>query len=144
MPDPKTTHSTALWAAIELKVSKSRKQFMVSSILSKNERNSLSWASFLLKIVSFVRFLNFGRIEKIMTRFQDCLTFMAMAPEPKEHFLCAPVDFEGNFLLQSSHWACSFCSWLPLWLEMQNMSDNYLTYFCSKIIWCGSLLLLGC
>ena len=31
------------------------------------------------------------------------MTFMAMAPEPKEHFLCAPVDFEGNFLLQSNH-----------------------------------------
>ena len=44
---------------------------------------------------------------------------MAMAPEPKEHFLCAPVDFEGNFLLQSNHvrfthgchygWKCKMC-----------------------------------
>ena len=40
-----------------IKVSESRKQFMVSSILPKNERNSLSWASSLLRIVSFVRFL---------------------------------------------------------------------------------------
>ena len=41
----------------KLKVSKSWKQFMVSSILPKCERNSLSWASFLLRIVSFVCFL---------------------------------------------------------------------------------------
>ena len=40
-----------------LKVSKSQRQFMASSILPKNERNSLSWASSLLRIVSFVRFL---------------------------------------------------------------------------------------
>ena len=35
-----------------------------------------------------------------------------MAPEPKEHFLCAPVDFEGNFLVQNmGKEACSFGSW---------------------------------
>ena len=40
-----------------LKVSKSQKQFMMSSILPKNERNSLSWVEKMLRIVSFVRFL---------------------------------------------------------------------------------------
>ena len=34
-------------------VSKSRKQFMVSSILPKNEQNSLSWASSLLRRVKW-------------------------------------------------------------------------------------------
>jgi hypothetical protein len=40
-----------------LKVKKSQKQFMISSILPKNERNSLSWVKKMLRIVSFVRFL---------------------------------------------------------------------------------------
>ena len=40
-----------------LKVSKSRKLIVVSSILPKNERNSLSWATSVLRIVSLVRFL---------------------------------------------------------------------------------------
>ena len=52
-----------------LKVSKSWKQIMVSSILLKNEQNSLSWASSLLRIVIF------GRIGETMIYFQDCLTF---------------------------------------------------------------------
>ena len=39
-----------------IKVSKSRKQFMVSSFLPKNKQKSLSWSS-LLRIVSFVCFL---------------------------------------------------------------------------------------
>ena len=40
-----------------IKVSKSGKQFIVSSILPKNEQNSLSWVEKMLRIVSFVRFL---------------------------------------------------------------------------------------
>ena len=43
-----------------IKVSKSRKQFIVSWILPKNERNSLSWTS-LLRIVSFICFLGESR-----------------------------------------------------------------------------------
>ena len=50
-----------------LKVGKSRKQFMVLSILPKNERNSLSWASSLLRIVSSVRFL--GELRRPKTAF---------------------------------------------------------------------------
>jgi hypothetical protein len=53
-----------------LKVSKSRKQFMVTSILPKNERKSLSWASSLLSFVCF-----FGRIEETISCFRDLLTF---------------------------------------------------------------------
>ena len=56
-----------------LKVSKSRKQIMVSSILPKNERNSLSWVSSLLRIEGFV--LVFWRIKKTITCFRDYLTF---------------------------------------------------------------------
>ena len=44
-----------------LKVSKSRKQIMASWILPKNEQNSLSWASPVLRIVSFVHFLEESR-----------------------------------------------------------------------------------
>ena len=44
-----------------LKVSKSRKQFTVSWILPKTERNSLSWVKKMLWIVSFVRFLGESR-----------------------------------------------------------------------------------
>ena len=56
-----------------LKVSKSREQFMVSSIFPKNEQNSLSRACYLLRIVSFIRF--FWRIEKPIICFRDLLTF---------------------------------------------------------------------
>ena len=42
---------------ILLKVSKSRSQFMISSIISKNERNSLSWIKKMLRIVRFVSLL---------------------------------------------------------------------------------------
>ena len=45
-----------------LKVSKSQKQIMLSWILPKNERNSLSWTPSVLRIVSFVRFLEESRI----------------------------------------------------------------------------------
>ena len=48
-----------------VKVSKFQKQFMVSSILQKNEQNSLSWASSLLRIVSFVHFLGESRRPEI-------------------------------------------------------------------------------
>ena len=44
-----------------LKVSKSRKHFMISQILPKNKPNSLSWASSLFRIVSFVCFLGESR-----------------------------------------------------------------------------------
>ena len=56
-----------------LKVSKSRKQFMVSWILQKNERNSLLMAKKILRTVSFVRSL--GRIQESINCFWDLLTF---------------------------------------------------------------------
>ena len=46
---------------------------MVSSILPKNERNSLFWVRNMLRLVSFIRF--FGRIEETIICFRDCLTF---------------------------------------------------------------------
>ena len=59
---------------LPLKVSKSRKQFMVSSILPKNERNSLSWASFLLRIstswVSFFFWKNWGH-HNLLSRLSE-------------------------------------------------------------------------
>ena len=54
-----------------LKVSKSRKQIMASWILSKNKRNSLSWAPSVLRIVSFVRFLEESRTLYLFLRFTD-------------------------------------------------------------------------
>ena len=57
-----------------LKVSKSRKQIMVSSILPKNERNLLSWVEKMLKILSIVCFL--WRIEDTINCFRDLLTFI--------------------------------------------------------------------
>ena len=58
-----------------LKVSKSRMQFMVSSILPKNERNSLSWAFSLYEIwsgywVSFVLWKNLEH-QKLLSRFTE-------------------------------------------------------------------------
>ena len=53
-----------------IKVSKSQKQFTISCNLPKHERNSLSWAFSLSRIVRFVRF--FGRIKDT---FRDLLTF---------------------------------------------------------------------
>ena len=52
-----------IFVTFAVKVGKSQKQFMVSSILPKKERNSLSWASSLLRISSEFRSF-FGRIEK--------------------------------------------------------------------------------
>ena len=54
-----------------LKVSKSRKQFIVSSIFPKNEQNSLSF--FFTQDSEFCSF--FGRIEDTIIFFRDCLTF---------------------------------------------------------------------
>ena len=48
---------TFLFKCFVVKVSKSQKQIMVSSILPKNEQNSLSWVKKKLRILSFVRFL---------------------------------------------------------------------------------------
>ena len=57
-----------------LKVSKSWKQFMASSILPINEWNSLSWASFLVRIVSFIHFWENWRHH--VNCFRDLLTLM--------------------------------------------------------------------
>ena len=46
---------------MNLKVSKSWKKIMASWILQKNQQNSLSWAPSVLRIVSFVRFLEESR-----------------------------------------------------------------------------------
>ena len=55
-----------------IKLRQSRKQIRVSSVLPKNEWNSLSWVKNTLKLwVSFV----FGRIEATIDCFQDLLTF---------------------------------------------------------------------
>ena len=54
-----------------LKVSKSRKQFMASSILPTNKQNSLSWVSSLIRIVSFVRFLEELRHHNLLSRLSD-------------------------------------------------------------------------
>ena len=51
---------------------KSRNQFMVSSILPKNERNSLSWASSILRIVSSVCFFELNwRHHNLLSRLSD-------------------------------------------------------------------------
>ena len=52
---------------LNLKVSKFQKQFLVSSILPKNEQNSISWAS----SVHSEFCLFFGRIEKTNFVFRD-------------------------------------------------------------------------
>ena len=52
-----------------LKVSKYRKQFMLSSILPKNER----WDNFMYRKLSQRSF--FGRIEDTIICFRDCLAF---------------------------------------------------------------------
>ena len=59
-----------------LKISKYRKQFIVSSILPKKEQNSLSWASFLLRIVQWFSFLFWENWKKNIICFRDCLTFI--------------------------------------------------------------------
>ena len=47
---------------VEVKVSKYQKQFLMSKLLPKNERNSLSWVKKMVKIVRSVCFL-----EKVLT-----------------------------------------------------------------------------
>ena len=76
-----------------LKVSKSRKQFMVFSILPKNERNSLSWASFLLRIVIFAHF--FWRIQETINCFRDLLTFSTSSQSHR-----ADCDSKNNIRTQ--------------------------------------------
>ena len=56
---------------IKLNVSNSEKQFMVSSILPKNERNTLSWVFSLRRIVSFVCFLEELRKPWMLWWFAD-------------------------------------------------------------------------
>ena len=46
-----------IFARIDLKVRQSRKPIVVFSLLQKNERNSLSWVKKMLRIMSFVCFL---------------------------------------------------------------------------------------
>ena len=60
------------------KVNKSWNQFTVSSILTKNEQNSLSVKT-MLRIVSFDCF--FGRIVKIINCFRDLLNFRRVEVE---------------------------------------------------------------
>ena len=58
-----------------LKVSKSRKQFMVSSILPKNKRKTLFWL-LSKEDAQDIEFSSiFGRIEDITNCFRDLLTF---------------------------------------------------------------------
>ena len=56
-----------------IKVSKSQKQLMVSSILPKNERKKFDFTSMIpqVELFSFV----FGRIEETINCFRDLLTF---------------------------------------------------------------------
>ena len=60
---------------LKIKVSKSRKQFMTSSILPKNERNSLSLASSISNQDSKFCAL-FGKIEETIIYFRELLTFL--------------------------------------------------------------------
>ena len=60
------------WCMI-LKVSKSRKQFMVSTILQKTKENNLTWGLIVVKLIFFCSF--FGRIEVTINCFRDLLTF---------------------------------------------------------------------
>ena len=67
-----------LSAMLHPKVRQSRKKIMVSSILQKNKQNSLSWAYSLLRIVSFVRFLE--KLRRPQIAFEINLkTFFTMA-----------------------------------------------------------------
>ena len=54
-----------------LKVSKSRNQFIVSWILPKNKRNSLSWAKKMLRIVSRWENSEDHKLQKLFSKFTD-------------------------------------------------------------------------
>ena len=71
-----------------VKVSKSRKQFMVSSIVPKNER----WDNFMYWKLSQRSF--FGRIEDTIICFRDCLTFKTRS-------------FQRQASLTGKIWGCS-------------------------------------
>ena len=98
---------------IRLKVSKSRKQIIVSSILPKNNQNSLSWTCSLPRIVSFVRF--FWRIEETIICFQDYLTFnrprQQIEPHPTSwqypiiNYLALGGFLKPSFISESVHCA---------------------------------------
>ena len=72
-----------------LKVSKSREQFMVSSILPKNER----WDNFMYWKLSQCSF--FGRIEDTIICFPDCLTFTKSRLEAYAGFF--RLSMKGKF-----------------------------------------------
>ena len=76
----------------KLKVSKSRKQFMVSSILPKNEYrdNSMYWK---LSQRSF-----FGRIEDTIICFRDCPTFSAQIIQSIRYYWISPQWQDGQVL----------------------------------------------
>ena len=60
----------------EIKVSKSQKQIMVSSILPKSKQMSLSWVLKVLRIVGFIRLFLWS--EDAIICFRDLLTFSGM------------------------------------------------------------------
>ena len=65
------------YCKFNLKVSKSQKQFMVSSILQKKTQGKLpSWASFMLRIATFVHFWKNWEHHKLLSR----LSYLDLIP----------------------------------------------------------------